>query len=173
MSVKKRIILFSTAFILIIAISFVVMVIRNSDDEPVTIFENISEVEQLNFKRNDNLRDKYIENIPYEKAYIGTVKYENIKFKIFAYEFSSIQDAKSYYRACSTKDLELDDDFCYEFSAGMSSAKGMVFNGKNLYRIEAGTNHLDKIQRHLASAFTLTYVGSGGFVEQTEDSSVS
>ena len=38
MSVKKRIILFSTAFILIIAISFVVMVIRNSGDEPVTIF---------------------------------------------------------------------------------------------------------------------------------------
>ncbi len=166
MSVKKRIILFSTAFILIIAISFVVMVIRNSGDEPVTIFENISEVEQLNFKRNDNLRDKYIEGTPYEKAYIGTVKYENIKFKIFAYEFSSIQDAKSYYRACSDTDIELDDDFCYEFSAGMSSARGIVFNGKNLYRIEATSNHLDKIMECLDAAFTMVYSGSEGFVEK-------
>ena len=48
----------------------------------------------------------------------------------------------------------------------MSSARGMVFNGKNLYRIEATSNHLDKIMECLDSAFTMVYSGSEGFVEK-------
>lgn len=162
--VQKKLLLFLIiAFSLIIVLSTFFIFIKTSEDSPISIFNDISEVECLNIKSTDMLNDKYIENLSYEKAYIGTVEYKSYTFDIFAYEFKSAQAAKEYYN--NYFELDIKKEYCYNFSSGPSQSHGIVMNGKNLYRINCNTIRLNDAKNYLASIFTLVYVSKEGFIE--------
>ena len=123
----------------------------------VNIFSNISECYSLdNLKVVDEpLTDQYIEDIPYMNSYVYELNYDSKSFKIYAYQFEDIDDAKEYYSTVvggKKSDREYD---CYA-SSNMFSSGVVVRNGNNAYRLEAGWvfDYID-IMRYLNSIFTV------------------
>ena len=125
--------------ILCILVPITLTFIESSKDKSITIFENISECESLSSLKTDkNIpEDRYISDLTYENSYVYKMKLNSHNFKIFAYEFKSIEDAKNYY--FEVKGINVEEDYCYNISSGMGfgmPSEMIVMNDKNVYRIE-------------------------------------
>ena len=123
----------------------------------INIFSDISECNALNaLKVNDqSLVDRYIKGIPYVDSYAYKLKYNSKTFKIYAYEFENIDDAKEYYSMIWGHTSEKEVDYNMSGSSFFTS-KLIVRNGVNVYRVEAGNAFAyTDIMHHLNSVFTV------------------
>ncbi len=157
------------AFVLVLIVSMLVVFIQASRNNVVSIFSDIEECALLRNNEIDyNLKDEYLRELDFKKSYTAVINYNSIKFQIFAYEFKTVDTAKKYYTNSCNKEKELDKDYSYNFSSGMFESKGIVMNGKNLYRIKCDSAKIDDVKNYLSSVFSLKYVNGEGFINTEE-----
>ncbi len=152
---KKRI-LISLLFVLIILIVGIISFVKYGSYNQKNIFSDISECYALDDLKVDDkpLVDKYIRDLPYINSYTYKLNYDSHVFKIYAYEFENMEDAKKYYLA--VKGHTAEREYEYNMSGGTFGTELIVRNGANIYRIDAGGAFAyTDIMRHLNSIFTV------------------
>ena len=160
---KKGGIIAVAIFLVLLIISIISMFTEVTKIKNHAMFNDINECYSLEgYTIIENPKDKYVDGLDYEESFVATVKNKDCKFKIFAYEFNTSDDAWNYY----AKDSKKKREYGYFFSTGHSTAEYIVFNGKNLYRISCSSTKIDDVSNYLSTVFTLTYKSGEGFAKQ-------
>lgn len=168
---NKKIAVFSIMiFVVILSINIISLFLNTAKIEDFVIFKDINECYSIeDYKIDSKINDKYIKDSDFEKSFVASVENEQCEFQIYAYKFKSQNEAKNYYRRYLNSNLEKIGDCGYDFSAGTATAKGIVFNGKNLYRISCASSELDDVNTYLSSKFTLIYSNSENKFERQSE----
>lgn len=129
----------------------------------VRVFADLAECENIEAKKTDGAmvtvydtsdKDKYRKGLDYNRFYGCHYDSDEMKFELFAYEFSTDQAAQEYFKNATGKTDEQTTNF--SSSKGMTRFCRVVIHEKNAYVIECQNEYLDETTGYLSECFSLT-----------------
>lgn len=154
---KKRVICAIVAVCVVLVLVFVSIMTNTSNSynfkNNAYIFETIEDLDFLNDHIvDDNIKDKNLGNLNYSASKCMRIKFDGNNYKLFAYEFNSVEDSFIYGEVVSGNDYQRaykDTGIIshyyhahYSFIFVQLSCKVLVLNGTNSLYIEAkGIDH--------------------------------
>jgi len=127
----------------VIIIFFVVPVIgitNNGVKGDYYIFNSFGEIDSLNLnytKTHDRSKDKYLKDMKPINSYLGEIEFQGKDFTFFVYEFSSVIDAKQYFKNITGKNIDRDSGFS-ESGNYYFSNRTIVYKDNKAYYIRGG-----------------------------------
>lgn len=111
----------------------------SSDLKSPRMFENIDDLSKLDQYAVSDLSfddDKNLQGSVPISFYIKKIKYEGHTYSVYAYVFTDVESAKSYFEIYTGKTAEENQNFL--LSSGLFHSSYIVFEENRLYRIEGG-----------------------------------
>ena len=126
--------------IFISLISFALSQFFTADDLQYRIFNDINDILTLDTyvtKELSTESDKYLKNIIPVEHYTNKLLYENNTYTVYAYVFNSTDDAITYFKNCTGKNTDSNQNYSMSTNILFSSSYIVLYNNC-AYRIEGG-----------------------------------
>ena len=125
------------------------------------IFSDISECDKIDEQKQENAEitlletstDKYLKDLCYIDSFACDYSSSELKFTIYAYEFSSNEDAMQYFENTTGKSNQ--PDTSYSASKGMFNFKLEVVDGNKAYRVTSPLKYDEELLSFLATVFSI------------------
>ena len=153
-----------TVILLILAVAAAIMLFAFPNEFPdmyCHIFRDISECDNFEDSEQGNvivtkydtpIKDKNIKELSYEAFFAAEYSSPELSFEIFAYEFSSDNDAKRYFCNVTGKNADLDTNFSE--SGGLISRTLVVIDNTKAYVVHTNTFQMEALKELLEQKFS-------------------
>ena len=150
-------------FILVVVLTLCISLSACEFEEPtVYIFADIDECNNIVLQKSDDAevdvydspdKDKYLKDLEYDSFYACKYKSDDLKFKLFAYDFFDKESAQEYFERCADRDCVGDTDFLT--TRGMMNYEVRVRYGDCAYILYTRSGYKKQVDEYLSNLFTV------------------
>lgn len=150
-------------FVLVVSLTLCISLSACGFEEPtVYMFADIDECNNIVLQKSDDAvvevydspdKDKYLKDLEYDSFYACKYKSDDLKFKLFAYDFVDKESAQEYFERCADRDCVGDTDFLT--TRGMMNYEVRVRCGDCAYILYTRSGYQKQVDEYLSNLFTV------------------
>ena len=157
----------TVSFLLIFLLLFSLCSCRTFEID-VNIFSNIEECKDIENLKSDNadveiydstMEDKYLKNLKFQGSFGCKYTSDDLTFELFAYEFSSVDMAMSYFKNSTGKGNDPNPTF--SDSSGAFLFERIVIKENKAYAVRCKKDEKEKLIDFLNSWFSVDVITQG------------